>query len=247
MPVQPNFFLNSWFDWNYPSTSRRVQIVNRLLKSLGLWTSLQAPRTTGSMTNIEQRMNLWHFVSQIHAYGVPGDLVELGCNKGQSSCLIRKVMDDMGSNKEFHVYDSFEGLPSVSEGDGNTPFQAGQMATTRTALLNNFQRYGLKVPVIHEGWFADTLPAQLPEQIAFAYLDGDLYDSILVSLVHVYPRLSKGAICVIDDYADPAIWPKAWNQLPGVKKACDEFFAGKPEQVTFIYSGDYSHGFFRKL
>jgi O-methyltransferase len=86
----------------------------------------------------------------------------------------------------------------------------------------------------------------LPEQISFAYLDGDLYDSIKLSLESVYPRLSPGAICLIDDYADPAVFPEAWNELPGVKRACDDFLAGKPETVSFIYSADMSHGYFRK-
>ena len=51
---------------------------------------------------------------------------------------------------------------------------------------------------------------------------------------------------MIDDYCDPAVDPDGWNALPGVKKACDEFFVGKPEKVHYIYSDPYSHGFFRK-
>jgi hypothetical protein len=86
------------------------------------------------------------------------------------------------------------------------------------------------MPVVHKGWFKDTLPHDLPERICFAHLDGDLYDSILVSLEHVYPRLSKGAICLIDDYSDPAVNPQGWNQLPGVKQACDEFLCHKPKR-----------------
>ncbi len=34
--------------------------------------------------------------------------------------------------------------------------------------------------------------------------------------------------------------------MPGVKRACDEFFADEPERVSYIYSGAFSHGFFRK-
>ncbi|RWH84456.1 MAG: hypothetical protein EOQ86_01550 [Mesorhizobium sp.] len=33
-----------------------------------------------------------------------------------------------------------------------------------------------------QGWFEDTLPTQLQDEIAFANLDGDLYDSVKVSL-----------------------------------------------------------------
>ena len=83
-------------------------------------------------------------------------------------------------------------------------------------------------------------------ELLFAYLDGDFYDSILISLQYVYPKLTAGAVCLIDDYCDPQINPKGWNRLPGVKKACDEYLRDKPEKIEFIYSGPYSHGFFRK-
>jgi O-methyltransferase len=111
----------------------------------------------------------------------------------------------------------------------------------------NFRRHGLPEPVIHRGWFNETLPDGLPERIAFAHLDGDFYDSIKVSIERVYPRLSCGAICLVDDYNDPAVNPRGWNLLPGAKKACDEFFADKPEKLVPIYAGRYSHAFFRKL
>jgi O-methyltransferase len=66
-----------------------------------------------------------------------------------------------------------------------------------------------------------------------------------VSLQHTYPRLPPGAVCVIDDYCDPSF--SDWNFLPGVKKACDEFFADKPEKVAPLYAGFAAQGYFRKL
>jgi O-methyltransferase len=62
----------------------------------------------------------------------------------------------------------------------------------------------------------------------------------------MYPKLTPGAVCLIDDYCDPQINPKGWNRLHGVKKACDEYLIDKPEKMEFIYSGPYSHAFFRK-
>jgi O-methyltransferase len=189
---------------------------------------------------------MYHFVSQVMAYNVEGDIVELGCNEGQSAVLIQKLIESFGSSKLLHLYDSFEGLPSTSAADG-TSYKEGDLATTEDVVRRNFSRYGLRQPIIHKGWFADTIPTQLPETISFAHLDGDLYESILVSLQYAYPRLAKGAICLIDDYCDPAVYPNGWNHLPGVKKACDEFMSDKPERLTYIYSGAFSHGFFRKL
>ncbi|HEU5321017.1 MAG TPA: TylF/MycF/NovP-related O-methyltransferase, partial [Methylomirabilota bacterium] len=141
--------------------------------------------------------------------------------------------------------DSFEGLPPGQAADGPVPFAAGDLQASRETLAANFRRHGLRPPEIHAGWFQDTLPTRLPDRICFAHLDGDYYDSIMVSLAHVYPRLSPGAVCLIDDYHDPSFGP-GWNLLPGVKKACDEFLADKPERVSMLYAAEYSHGYFRK-
>lgn len=241
-----NFFITEYFDWSLAARSPRVRLVNKVLEKLGYGARLRGPQHTGIMTNCEQRLNMYHLLSQVLAYGVPGDVVELGCNEGQSSVLMRKVLDYYAPERVLHVYDSFEGLPEARQKDGDIPFVARDLKTSRDTLIDNFNRYGLRLPEIHAGWFNETLPSGLPKQICFAYLDGDLYESILISLEYVHPRISKGGICLIDDYADPAVHD-GWNQLPGVKKACDEYLADKPERVTLLYAGDYSHGFFRKL
>ncbi len=204
-----------------------------------------APSRSGISTNVEQRMNMYHLVSQTLAYDVAGDLVEVGCNEGQSSVLIATILRDFGSEKKLHVYDSFEGLPAADDVDGLT-YQKGDLATTEGALIKNFRSYGLPLPTIHKGWFNETLPTGLPDRISFAHLDGDFYDSIKVSLENVYPRLSRGAVCLIDDYCDPEVNPEGWNYLPGVKGACDEFLSDKPETMCYLYSGAFTHAFFRK-
>jgi O-methyltransferase len=257
-----NFFITQYFDWKIRRMSLLDRLVSRVLStSIGktefrsaeffdkIYTKITGndviTSNSGVMTNVEQRMNMYHLVSQVLAYGVEGDFVELGCNTGASSVPITKLLVDYNSDKKLSVYDSFEGLPKAKPVDG-TVYQEGYCRTSEDVLRENFRFHNLPVPSIYKGWFNDTLPTQLPEKIAFAYLDGDFYDSILVSLQYVYPRLSPGAICLIDDYCDPQINPKGWNRLPGVKKACDEYLEDKPEKVEFIYCGSYSHAFFRK-
>lgn len=256
-----NFFIARDFDWEARRLSHLDRAINVIARRLGtrIYTAPIIDRLilaltgfkfsatwSGSSTNLEQRMNIYHLASQVLAYEVEGDLVEVGCNEGQSSILIRTVMNDFKSQKAFHVYDSFSGLPDTRTEDG-TSYKAGDLAVSEAVFRKNFADRGLSVPIIHKGWFSDTLTTGLPDRICFAYLDGDLYDSIMVSLEHTYPRLSKGAICLIDDYCDTAVDPHGWNQLPGVKKACDAFLADKPEKVCYLYSGSYTHGFFRKL
>jgi hypothetical protein len=66
----------------------------------------------------------------------------------------------------------------------------------------NFTRFGCEhglhfVP----GFFEDTLP-HLPEAtFAIVRLDSDTYESTLLALRCLYPRLSRGGIMIIDDYA----------------------------------------------
>lgn len=136
---------------------------------------------------------------------IEGDVVELGCNVGTTSVYIQEFLKD----KEFHVYDSFEGLPEKTKND-ITNFSKGSCKTTKEIFINNFR--GKKIPIIHEGWFKD---AVYPDKISFAFLDGDFYSSIIDSLEKVYPRMSKGGIIAIHDYQ--------WSRLPGVEKACIDF------------------------
>jgi O-methyltransferase len=78
---------------------------------------------------------------------------------------------------------------------------------------------GLPVPVIKKAWFSDLTLEDLPEQIAFAFLDGDFYESIRDSIKLVVPRMSEDGVMIVHDYTNPA--------LPGVKKAVDEWRQGK--------------------
>lgn len=243
-----NIFITNYFDdWKEQQPSKKVQSINWILKKLGLKILCGRPRVTGWMTNVEQRMNMFHLADQVLFYGVEGDFVELGCHAGQSAALLQHIIDGYDGNRELHVYDSFEGLPELTTEDGKTTiYNKGWGTIPEQALLTNFEQHSLQPPVVHVGFFKDTLPTGLPDTIAYAHLDGDLYESIKTSLEYVYPRLSKGAICLIDDYCNPEIH-SCWNELPGVKQACDEYLKDKPEEVHLLYSDRHTHGFFRKM
>lgn len=216
--------------------------------------------------NIEQGVNLWHLLNQVLVAGVPGDVVELGSLTGMTAAVIQRTLEDFGSSKGLHLYDSFEGLPIPTSEDGNCPLIPGNFKVSMEHTVKRFNDLGLGLPNIVAGWFTDTLPWALPEQIAFAHLDGDLYGSTLVSMQEVYPRLSPGAVVLVDDYADTGLcseivkaygdniyWKnmgrrcQASNWLPGVQKACEEFLADKPEEMTVLIAGDERHAFFRKV
>jgi O-methyltransferase len=65
-----------------------------------------------------------------------------------------------------------------------------------------FQKYGLLDDQVRflKGWFKDTLPAAPIKQLAVVRLDGDMYESTMDGLVHLYPKLSPGGFLIVDDY-----------------------------------------------
>lgn len=150
---------------------------------------------------------------------VDGAVVEFGCYIGTTSLFIRRVLDRMDPERPFHVYDSFEGLPAKSSWDASVTgegFIAGELAVSKKQFLREFQKAHLQPPRVHKGWFSDFVDTDVPEKIAFAFLDGDFYDSIHDSLKLVVPRIQKGGVIIVDDYAREA--------LPGAAKAVHEFF-----------------------
>ena len=76
------------------------------------------------------------------------------------------------------------------------------LAVTQEEVRANFERYGLLDEQVRflPGWFKDTLKDAPIENIAVLRLDGDLYESTIQALDALYPRLSPGGFCIIDDY-----------------------------------------------
>lgn len=173
----------------------------------------------------DQVLNILLNLEEVLNNGIEGEVVELGCHAGLTSIYIRRLLDTMKSNKEFHVYDSFEGLPEKkkedkAEGWQNDKFVRGYFDLKGTwQLIQRFKDNERELPIIHEGWFKGQ---EYPNKIAFGFLDGDFYESIMDSLEKVWPRLQSGGIICIHDYG--------WDQLPGVKQAVEEYF-GKLDMV----------------
>jgi O-methyltransferase len=156
--------------------------------------------------------------------GLDGAVVEFGCYIGTTILFIRRLLDTFDDRRAFHVYDSFEGLPPKTPEDesrAGEQFRAGELTASKKQFMREFQKAGLRPPVVHKGWFKDITAADIPDTIAFAFLDGDFYASIRDSLRLVLPRMQQGGVILVDDYAREA--------LPGVARAAHEHF--RPDQL----------------
>lgn len=181
---------------------------------------------------ISGMMSYWRIVAVLTRIeylleqGVRGDIVELGSNKGTLSMYIQKLLDSHNSDKVYHVYDSWQGLPTPSEEDEHEfdrKFKEGSCTSTIGQFVDTFTSRNLKVPVIHSGWFNEIPDKEYPDEICFAFFDGDFYSSIMDSFNKVYDKVVPGGIIMIDDCG--------WKILPGVKKACEDFLRDKPEEL----------------
>ncbi|MBD0741646.1 TylF/MycF/NovP-related O-methyltransferase [Streptomyces sp. CBMA152] len=181
-------------------------------------------------------------LTALHARRVPGAVVEIGTFRGATALWMSAVLDTLGDeDREIHVYDSFQGLPTPSDHDSDH-LRGGDLVASPGDVRALHNTWGKRPPEIHAGWFHEILPLALPREIAFAYLDGDFYGSTLAGLEHCVPRLVVGAVLLIDDYADTAVNPRAWDGLPGVKRACDTYFASPSPVTVVIGDGDLAFG-----
>jgi len=74
--------------------------------------------------------------------------------------------------------------------------------TSLEGVKSNFARYGLfdDQVVFVKGYFSETLPQLETDAFALIRLDGDVFESTMDALESLYPKLSPGGYCIIDDF-----------------------------------------------
>jgi hypothetical protein len=178
--------------------------------------------------------NSYECAKSIIEDGILGDFVECGVYTGCQCGAMALAIQELGSDRKIHCFDSFRGFPKASEKDSlEWQQKLGVGSSTDPSLpldpawgfsshidvahvQSNFLKWGfpLDMFVFHEGWFQDTTK-EWNGAIALLRIDGDLYDSVLVCLKNLYPYLVAGGICILDDY-----------DLEGGRRAFDEYFQG---------------------
>lgn len=137
-----------------------------------------------------------------------GSVVECGTWKGG---MIAGIAQVMGADHEYYLFDSYEGLPPVTEKDGESAaawqnnVSSGLFYDNCLASVNDarsaMSKAGINAPNIIKGWFEDTLPGiEIPGGIALLRMDGDWYDSTMQILKNLFPQVLPGGLIIIDDY-----------------------------------------------
>lgn len=198
--------------------------MKRVVAAVAAYT-LTSPERVGALVNATR---------YVVANGIAGDVVECGVWRGGSAMAVALTLRELGdSSRRLYLYDTYEGMNAPTEHDVayDGTSAAGTFAGQRLSddssewcrspigeVETNLVSTGYPRDQLRfiKGKVEDTIPQHLPDgPIALLRLDTDWYESTRHELKHLYPRLVRGGVLMIDDYGHWA----------GARKAVDEYIA----------------------
>jgi O-methyltransferase len=166
------------------------------------------PAEAETMIGRKRLSQLQRCIEEVLREHIPGDLIECGVWRGGATIFMRAVPKAYGDvQRQVWVADSFKGLPPpdaenyyLDKDDRLHRFE--QLSVSLEEVEANFTRYGLLDDQVQflPGWFKDSLPTASIDRLAVLRADGDMYESTTQILTYLYPKLSVGGYCIIDDY-----------------------------------------------
>jgi O-methyltransferase len=192
-----------------------------------------------TMTSVERLYALYKAVEYLSAAQIAGSFVECGVWRGGSMmCAALTLLRAGDTARSLYLYDTFEGMVPPEEVDidlTGRPASAQLAAEQRDkdsyiwafspleTVRQNIEATGYPANRVHyvRGAVEQTIPATMPDAIALLRLDTDWYTSTHHELQHLFPRLVKGGVLIIDDYGH-------WQ---GARRAVDEYFAASDVKI----------------
>lgn len=183
-----------------------------------------------TMTSPERMYSLYKSTEYVINNNIPGDIVECGVWRGGSSMVCALTMIKMQStDKKIYMYDTYSGMSEPTEKDvdfeGNPSINKWKKMerdehnkwdyASLKEVKNNMRKtnYPDEKIIYIKGKVENTIPEKIPEKISILRLDTDWYESTYHELIHLFPRLSKNGVLIIDDYGH-------WQ---GSKEAVDNY------------------------
>ena len=174
---------------------------------------------------------------------IKGDFVECGVAQGVQVAIMESVNNQQKEPRKVWCFDSFEGIPMATNKDdqqcgigyfsdgvvkpvkkGDHLISSGITVHTLTQVQFMLSNWIGKLDnfIFVKGWFENTVPECEVKDIALLRLNGDLYESTIVCLEHLFPKVVEGGYVIIDDWG-----------LAGCRLACDEYFKDYKNVLIF--------------
>lgn len=185
-----------------------------------------------TMTSEERLYAMHQAIQYLVKNNIAGDIVECGVWRGGSTmCALLELVKLGKTNREVFLYDTFEGMSEPTEKDANLLGKGAQQLLNESQkttedimwcyapiedVKKNIESTGYPEQKVNyvKGKVEDTIPQTMPGEIALLRLDTDWYESTYHELTHLFPKLVKGGVIIIDDYGH-------WQ---GAREAVDQYF-----------------------
>jgi O-methyltransferase len=184
-----------------------------------------------TLTSKERVISLCEATQYVHKNNIEGDIVECGVWRGGSMLAVAETLIICNNtSKSLYLYDTFDGMPPPSKNDTDMNGMKAEYLLKNASKSDNKSIWcyaslddvksvlstsdypSSKIHYI-KGMVEQTIPKNLPDKISILRLDTDWYESTKHELNHLFPRLTKGGVLILDDYGH-------WQ---GAKKAVDEY------------------------
>lgn len=182
-----------------------------------------------TMTSVERIYALIQAVRYITKNAVAGAIVECGVWKGGSMAAVARTLFELNDfTRDLYLFDTFAGMTPPTDADLDYEGRQASEVLARDigskcadAPLDQVKNvlyatgYPSKKINFVQGKVEETIPLHAPDLISLLRLDTDWFASTKHELDHLFPRLSRAGVILIDDYGH-------WK---GSRRACDEYFA----------------------
>lgn len=164
----------------------------------------------------------------LNALAISGDFVECGVFKGFKSAFLCNFMQfEHHTNKQFYLYDTFDGIPEKYAKDSPIDPTVHQRPKLLMNVQARFEQY--QNVTIVQGIVPDCLAQNSPSEVAYLHLDMNSAIAEAGALEHFFPRMTAGGWIILDDYG--------WKAFGAQKLAADQFFNARGYQVTELPTG----------
>jgi O-methyltransferase len=165
---------------------------------------------------------------------IDGDIIECGLASGGNFGLMLLACKELNIHKKSWGFDSFQGIQLAGKKDTlqagigkithnvDVPeeellISSGITSHSKNEVIENLKFWNLYDDNIElvEGWIQNSLLPVINyiDKISILRLDMDVYAPTKFALEHLFPKLNKNGVLIIDDW-----------ELDGCRIACEEYF-----------------------
>jgi len=165
-------------------------------------------------TNLFKTLKIYELLNEVSH--IKGDIIELGIHKGNTSLLIKKILDIFKIKKKLFLLDHFKGLVNFTDNDTKISkkfeFKYKSKKKQVEAFINFFNLKNIKIinkdaTTLRKGFF------DKKQKFCFVYLDMDLYEPTINALNSIDKHVSKGGYIIFDEGLK-----KDWSEGKAIKK-----------------------------